>query len=150
MKYIYTIALIIYSTYMFSQSEMIVTEMNSDNDAQIEIAGEDPNASDYVRMVLGFNQSNQAYLRTTTNNDFSLWTDDTRRLTVKNTGDIGIGTGIPLEKLDVRNGRLGLETQTIGNLTTSESSGINFYTGSTHKASMTYCDCQLLQPRRLD
>jgi len=117
--------------------------MGGDNDAVIEINGENPAATDYKQMILGFNASSGAWLRTTTDHDLSFWTKNNSRMTIKNDGKIGIGTNNPLTKLFLQNGRLGLETETVqvpfaGSVLNSEQTGVDFYTGNNQVASLRY------------
>jgi len=100
------------SIILFGQRELTVTEINSDNAAVIELNGESSTQSDFTQMILGFNQSSAGWLRTVTNHDLSFWTNNSRRLTVKNNGRVGIGTSIPSETLDVQG-----NTNIDGNLT---------------------------------
>jgi len=96
----------------YGQRELLITELESDNAAVIEITGENPNASDHKEMILGFNQSNDGWLRTTTPHDLSFWTNNVKRMTVASNGNIGIGKDDPFTKLDVA-GNLNVD----GNLT---------------------------------
>lgn len=126
-----------------AQRELTVTEMGSDNDAVIEINGENPAATDFKQMILGFNASSGAWLRTITDDDLSFWTNNNSRMTIKNDGKIGIGTNNPLSKLFLQNGRLGLETETVevpfaGSVLNSEQTGVDFYTGNNQVASLRY------------
>ena len=126
---------------LFSQREMIITEMNSDDDAVLELAGEDPTAADFMLMNLGFNRSNHGWLRMRTDHDLSFYTNNLKRMTVGHDGDIGIGTSVPLTKLFVKNGNIGIETKTLGAVGQDERGSLNFYTGSNSEASLSYCDC---------
>ena len=123
-RYNSTLAIIFFqSIILFGQRELTVTEINSDNDAVIEIAGEDPTASDYTLMTLGFNQSNQAWLRTRTDHDLSFFTNDERRFRITNDGDF-----------ELRTRPLGIDGSRVTNL--------GFFTGgSNQRGSIRYCDC---------
>lgn len=130
-------------TCTHAQRELTITEMGSDNDAVIEINGENPIDADYKQMILGFNASSGAWLRTTTDHDLSFWTNNNSRMTIKNDGKIGIGTNNPSAKLFLQNGRLGLETETVqvplgGSFLNSEQTGLDFYTGTNRVGSLKY------------
>jgi len=117
------LTLITQSIFLFSQRELTVTEINSDNDAVIEIAGEDPTASDYTLMTLGFNQSNQAWLRTRTDHDLSFFTNDVKRFELSNEGDFTFRTRL-----------FGMDG--------SRTMNLNFSTGtSNNRGGIRYCDC---------
>ncbi len=126
---------------LFSQREMIITEMNSDDDAVLELVGEDPTAADFMLMNLGFNRSNHGWLRMRTNHDLSFYTNNLKRMTLSSDGDIGVGTSNPLTKFFVNNGDVGIETTSVGALGQDETGSLKFYTGSSSEASLTYCDC---------
>ncbi len=134
---ILTILIVLLTCKLYSQGELVVTEMNSDNDAVIEIVGEDELASDYVKMTLGFNKSNHGWLRTKTDHDLSFWTNNLKRLTIKNDGYIGIGTSIPLQKLFIKDGSIGLDTKVTG-LDGSNFSSLSFYDNNTYRGGMSY------------
>jgi len=122
----YTISLlflIMHCTYLSGQREMQITEMNSDNDAVLEIVSEDPTASDYTLMTLGFNQSNQAWLRTRTDHDLSFFTNDSKRFII------------------TKDGQLQYRTRTLG-LDGTQRANFDFFTGSSnYRGGITYCDC---------
>ncbi len=109
--------LIIFTNNLFSQErELQITDTDNDGDAVIQLNSNDPAASNYMEMILGFNPSNQTWLRTTTNHDLSFWTNNTRKMTIKNDGKVGIGTSTPSSILEV-NG----DTELNGNLIQSGS-----------------------------
>lgn len=97
-----TLTLLFLSTILFSQREVIVTDMNGNGDAVIELNGGDASPPSYKEMILGFNQSNEGWLRMNTNHDLSFWTNNNKRMTVDKSGFIGIGTSAPTAALDVR------------------------------------------------
>ncbi len=97
-----TFTFLILTTILISQREVTVTDMNGNGDAVIELNDADTNSPSYKEMILGFNQSNDGWLRMNTFHDLSFWTNNTRRMTVDRSGFIGIGTSSPLAALDVR------------------------------------------------
>lgn len=144
MKYAILFFLAIITTISLSgQREMIITEMSNDGDAVIQIESADPSASDYTQMILGFNSSNAAWIRTVTDHPLSFYTNNNRRMTLTKNGFLGIGTSTPESKLFVNNGRIGMETiggslLTGGSLYLTESTGLDLFTGNDKKAELNY------------
>ena len=123
-----------------AQHEVTVEDIGGDGDAVIEIIVDSSDNISPREMILGLNQTSEGFLRMLTDHDLSFWTFNQKRMTVTNTGEVGIGTSNALEKLYVKNGSLGLETETSGLFDTDERSSINFYTDSDYKAGITYGD----------
>lgn len=123
-----------------AQHEVTIEDIGANGDAVIEIVVDSSDNIEARKMILGLNQSSQGFLRMRTDHDLSFWTFNQKRMTIKNSGEVGIGTGTPLEELYVKNGSLGLETETFGLFGTEERSSLNFYTGSTYQGGITYGD----------
>ena len=75
------------------------------------------------------------YVGTTTDHKFTIQTNSTAKVTVLNTGNVGIGTTNPSNLLDVYGGKIGVQTHT--NLAGSNVSIFNVKTGSTGGALFT-------------
>ena len=142
LKYILHFVLFASFSFVQAQHEVTVEDIGGNGDAVIEIVVDSSENIDPRKMILGLNQSSEGFLRMRTNHDLSFWTFNKKRMTVTNTGEIAVGTSNALEKLYVKNGSLGLETETSGLFDTDERSSINFYTDSDYKAGITYGDTQ--------
>jgi len=106
--------------HLFSQGrEIEIVDTDNDDDAVFEIKSNDPAASNYTEMILGFNTSNQGWLRTTTNHDLSFWTNNSRRFTIKNDGRVGIGTSNPAADFEVQGNTILQSTNGTITITTS-------------------------------
>jgi len=154
-KIIFLLLILTLVTEMRAQRELTITEMESDDSAIIRLEGEDLTAPDFVQMELGFKQLAQASLRTLTDHDLSFWTKNTRRMTIKNNGWIGIGTSNPLSELFINNGRLGLETKTFtipngGSTIVSKQTGLDFYSGSDIVGGLKYISPRIILENKQD
>ncbi len=97
---------------------MSIEDIDNDGDATIEIIKKVTTEHELRNMLLGVNQSSGGFLRMVSDHDLSLWTDNKRRLTIANSGLIGVGVNSPVARLHVGSGDIIVQTQTriIGNL----------------------------------
>jgi len=130
-KFYLTLAVVIFTTVLsYAQlRELELEDINDKGDVIIEMITNDaPAAPTHRNMTLGFNQSNDGFIRMLSKSDLSFWTDNVRRVTITDDGKMGVGLSTPLERLDV-SGDIGLRD---GN------GQIKFYEGTTVKAGINY------------
>ncbi len=89
-----------YTLQAQSLREMVITEMESDDASVLRLEGEDPSASDYMNMELGFNRSNQGWLRMRTFNDLGFFTNDQRRMTINANGVVDVSNQLVVGSLE--------------------------------------------------
>lgn len=101
-QFLFLILFLSFPFMLFSQTrELDIFDTDNDDDAVIQINSNDPISPNFTQMTLGFNLSNQGWLRTRTNHDLSFWTHNSRRLTIKNDGRVGVGTSNPAADFEV-------------------------------------------------
>lgn len=95
---------ILSTTITFSQSrEMIMEDVDDSGDVIIEMITNDaPTDPTHRNMILGFNQSNEGFLRMISDHDLSFWTDNNRRITIDKDGRIGLGESNPTVRMHVK------------------------------------------------
>lgn len=97
-----TLIIVLISTFAIGQQEVTIIDIDDDGDGVIEISGDTGGTKEYKQMILGFNQSNDGWMRMTTAHKLSFWTKNRRQMTIDTLGRVGIGTSSPTELLDVR------------------------------------------------
>ena len=88
---------------IFAQTrELELIDWDGNGDVTIEFTTDDPPGdSTHRNMLVGVNESSEGFLRMISDNDLSFWTNNLRRLTIQNGGNVGIGTFNPGAKLEV-------------------------------------------------
>ena len=88
--------------------QFTIADNDQDEDAVFQVLAGSISTTSYRELIMGFNQSNHGWIRTVSDNDLSLWTDNKKRLTIKSDGKVGIGLIDPSSRLHV-NGELRVE-----------------------------------------
>ena len=88
--------------------QFTIADNDQDEDAVFQVLAGSISTTSYRELIMGFNQSNHGWIRTVSDNDLSLWTDNKKRLTIKSDGKVGIGLTDPSSRLHV-NGELRVE-----------------------------------------
>lgn len=84
-----------------AQTEMIVEDHNNDGDAFIYMYTPPTAVNDARDMLLGFNQSNGGFVRMINPTDLGFWTNNKKRMVIRPSGFVGIGTSSPQTPLHV-------------------------------------------------
>ncbi len=92
----------------FAQSEVIIEDIGSDKEVTIELETDDSILANHRHMHTGI-KNDQGYLKTVSNNDLSFWTNSTRRMTIENNGNVGLGTSNPQDLLHIKTGRFRIQ-----------------------------------------
>jgi|GEM_PF-2677450 len=122
-NYLLLIAITLSASIGFSQSrELIMEDIDDTGDVIIELITNDlPTDPAHRNMILGFNQSNEGFLRMLSDHDLSFWTDNNRRITIDNDGRIGLGESNPTVRMHVKSSGT-IDQQTIVGLLESNTS----------------------------
>lgn len=135
MKLTYIIfALLLVPYFVNSQSsELVLKDFNAQDDVVIELESHDSADPDYNHMTIGFNQSNQGWIRTLANKPLRFFTNGLNRMTVQADGQVRLGTQ-QREKFDIGFGRLRMTTDQNDNI------GLDLITGSysDYKGGLSY------------
>ena len=118
------ILLICTNISLSQQREFFIEDLGSDDQITMEIN------SNTAKMKIGIDALG-GWIKMI--NNYPLWfgTENTRRLTIDNTGNVGINTSTPKEKLHINEGDIRLEgIETVTPFFTSSNTGVDFYKGN--------------------
>lgn len=97
------------------ERELVIIDMDNDKDVVLEISTPNTTIHEERKLRIGINESNDGWLRTMTNHNLTLWTDNKKRMVFDTLGRVSIGNFVPQTNLHINQGGLMLENANYNN-----------------------------------